>query len=252
MPLVDDLSASDAENKRVVGCCCLGHWKRKPPGRETSKTTSHLLVSSAIDIENVTADIVLPVDFFSCVCFFSPCLIIRSLHFVLALVNSATQVLSPFEIDGSVDAVISLTNPIPNSPFGTPQKTVVISGAASWEALDESIWATATSLTLLPDDVLSVSKGIAFSPLAQTARSSKCSNLCENTLMTPKHDFRQMQSPRHSVANSTPGTAASSSPAPRPSVSSFAMLKEEPVSPKFSVPEAAVESSSMPDISDQN
>ena len=53
--LSDDLSASDTENKKVVGCCCLGHWKRKPPGRETSKTTSHLLVSSAIDIENVTA-----------------------------------------------------------------------------------------------------------------------------------------------------------------------------------------------------
>jgi hypothetical protein len=53
--LSDDLSASDTENKKVVGCCCLGHWKRKPPGRETSKTTSHLLVSSAIDIDNVSA-----------------------------------------------------------------------------------------------------------------------------------------------------------------------------------------------------
>lgn len=52
--LSDDLSASDTENKKVVGCCCLGHWKRKPPGRETSKTTSHLLVSSAIDIDNVS------------------------------------------------------------------------------------------------------------------------------------------------------------------------------------------------------
>jgi hypothetical protein len=55
--LSDDLSASDIENKKVVGCCCLGHWKRKPPGRETSKTTSHLLVSSAIDIDNVTAHV---------------------------------------------------------------------------------------------------------------------------------------------------------------------------------------------------
>ena len=54
-PLIDDLSASDAQNKKVVGCCCLGHWKRKPPGREPSKTSSHLLVSSGIEIENVTA-----------------------------------------------------------------------------------------------------------------------------------------------------------------------------------------------------
>jgi hypothetical protein len=57
MPLIDDLSSSAAQNKKVVGCCCLGHWKRKPPGREASKTTSHLLVSSAIDIENVIASI---------------------------------------------------------------------------------------------------------------------------------------------------------------------------------------------------
>jgi hypothetical protein len=103
MPLVDDLSASDAENKRVVGCCCLGHWKRKPPGRETSKTTSHLLVSSAIDIENVTVEIILPfvvvvpVVFFSCVCIFRHVLsIIGSLHFVLAVVNSANSGFKPF------------------------------------------------------------------------------------------------------------------------------------------------------------
>jgi len=52
-PLIDDLSASDAQNKKVVGCCCLGHWKRKPPGREPSKISSHLLVSSGVEIENV-------------------------------------------------------------------------------------------------------------------------------------------------------------------------------------------------------
>jgi len=54
-PLIDDLSASDAQNKKVVGCCCLGHWKRKPPGREPSKISSHLLVSSGVEIENVMA-----------------------------------------------------------------------------------------------------------------------------------------------------------------------------------------------------
>ncbi len=167
--------------------------------------------------------------------------------------NQKTQVLSPFEIDGSIDAVISLTNPVPNSPYGTPQKTVVISGAASWEALDESIWATATSLTLLPEEVLSVSKGTAFAPLAQANRSSKCSTLCENTLMTPKHDFRNMQSPRHSIANSTPGTAASSSPAPRQVISSFSTLKEEPVSPRhINDSETAVECSLVSDIVEHN
>jgi len=141
------------------------------------------------------------------------------------------QVLSPFEIDGSVDAVISLVNPIPSTPFGTPQKTV-ISGAASWEALDESIWATTASLALLPAEVATGAKGSAFVQPAQTSRSSKCSHLCENSLMTPKNDFRLMQSPRNSVNNSTPGTAASSSPVPRPFMASFAMLKEEPVSPR--------------------
>lgn len=127
--------------------------------------------------------------------------------------------------------MLSFVNPVTNSPFGTPQKTV-ISGAASWEALDESIWATATSLALLPEEILSGSKGTSFVQLAQTSRSSKCSHLCENSLMTPKHDFRLMQSPRNSVNNSTPRTAASSSPVPRQYVSSFAMLKEEPVSPR--------------------
>lgn len=139
------------------------------------------------------------------------------------------QVLSPFEIDGSVDAVISLSNPVSSSPFGTPHKTV-ISGAASWEALDESIWATATSLALLPGDAISASNSLSFSPLAESNRSSKCSHLCENAFMTPKHDFRSIQSPRNSAT--TPGTAASSSPAPRQFISAFAMLKEEPVSPK--------------------
>jgi hypothetical protein len=149
------------------------------------------------------------------------------------------QVLSPFEIDGSVDAVISVTNPVPRDAvphpaisFGTPQKSV-IPGAASWEALDESIWATAASLTLLPEDILSSSKSAIFSSLPQTNKPSKCSHLCENTLMTPRHDFRLMQSPRNSVNASTPGTVASPSPAPRQlQLSSFATLKEEPVSPR--------------------
>lgn len=139
--------------------------------------------------------------------------------------------MSPFEIDGSVDAVLSLNNPVTNSPFGTPQKTI-ISGAASWESLDASIWATATSLALLPEDILSKSQDIVFAPITTTTRSSKCSHLCENTLMTPKHDFRCMQSPRNSVNNSTPRTAASSSPVPRPFVANFSFSKVEPVSPK--------------------
>jgi hypothetical protein len=153
---------------------------------------------------------------------------------LLVLFRYDIQVLSPFEIDGSVDAVISLGNNMPNAPYGTPQKTV-ISGAASWEASDESIWATATSLTLLPGDALAASKSTTFSPLLEAARSSKCSHLCENTFMTPKHDHRQMQSPRNSFTASTPGTAASSSPVPRQFVSAFALLKEEPVSPTPSV-----------------
>ena len=36
--LVDDLTSGDKNSKKVVGCCCLGHWKRKPPGRDSSKS----------------------------------------------------------------------------------------------------------------------------------------------------------------------------------------------------------------------
>ena len=36
--LVDDLTSGDKNTKKVVGCCCLGHWKRKPPGRDSSKS----------------------------------------------------------------------------------------------------------------------------------------------------------------------------------------------------------------------
>jgi hypothetical protein len=119
----------------------------------------------------------------------------------------------------------------------------VISGAASWEASDDSIWATSISLTLLPVEVIAASKSTAFAPLVETNKNSKCSHLCENTFMTPKHDFRPMQSPRNSVYASTPGTAASSSPAPRQFMSAFALLKEEPVSPTPSRPDTISASS---------
>lgn len=60
-----------------------------------------------------------------------------------------------------------------------------------------------------------------------------------------------MQSPRNSIANSTPGTAASSSPVPRQFVSSFSMLKEEPVSPKTpTLKDTACESSSVSEIAE--
>lgn len=41
--LVKDLTSDDKITKKVVGCCCLGHWRRKPPGRESSKSVKHYL-----------------------------------------------------------------------------------------------------------------------------------------------------------------------------------------------------------------
>jgi hypothetical protein len=38
--LVKDLTSGDKTAKKVVGCCCLGHWRRKPPGRESSKSVN--------------------------------------------------------------------------------------------------------------------------------------------------------------------------------------------------------------------
>lgn len=40
--LVKDLASGDKHTKKVVGCCCLGHWKRKPPGRDSSKSVNKL------------------------------------------------------------------------------------------------------------------------------------------------------------------------------------------------------------------
>ena len=36
--LADDLSSGDKSSKKAVGCCCIGHWKRKPPGLGPSKS----------------------------------------------------------------------------------------------------------------------------------------------------------------------------------------------------------------------
>jgi hypothetical protein len=38
--LVKELSSGDRNTKKVVGCCCLGHWKRKPPGRDSSRSVN--------------------------------------------------------------------------------------------------------------------------------------------------------------------------------------------------------------------
>ena len=51
--LVHFLSSSDKDNKRVVGCCSLGHWKRKPPGRDSAKSSSQLMVSANLDVKDV-------------------------------------------------------------------------------------------------------------------------------------------------------------------------------------------------------
>jgi len=42
--LVDSLTSGDKSTKKVVGCCCLGHWKRKPPGRDSSKSVNYFCV----------------------------------------------------------------------------------------------------------------------------------------------------------------------------------------------------------------
>jgi hypothetical protein len=69
--LVKDLTSNDTTSKKVVGCCCLGHWRRKPPGRESSKSvffyletadmkhphnfmqSSQMIVSASLNIQNV-------------------------------------------------------------------------------------------------------------------------------------------------------------------------------------------------------
>ena len=68
--LVKELASGDKHTKKAVGCCCLGHWKRKPPGRDVSKSvnklqfvhplfsltilqSSQLIVNAALDVQNV-------------------------------------------------------------------------------------------------------------------------------------------------------------------------------------------------------
>jgi hypothetical protein len=38
--MIEDLTQCGKHSKAVVGCCCLGHWKRKPPGRDSSKSVN--------------------------------------------------------------------------------------------------------------------------------------------------------------------------------------------------------------------
>ena len=45
--LVQDLTSNDTTAKKVVGCCSLAHWRRKPPGRDSSKSV--LLVPETRD-----------------------------------------------------------------------------------------------------------------------------------------------------------------------------------------------------------
>ena len=59
--LAKDLSCGDKNTKKVVGCCCLAHWKRKPPGRDPSQSVNpscrtHELWSSSRHFAVVAAD----------------------------------------------------------------------------------------------------------------------------------------------------------------------------------------------------
>jgi hypothetical protein len=40
--LVQELTSDDKAAKKVVGCCSLAHWRRKPPGRDSSKLVYYL------------------------------------------------------------------------------------------------------------------------------------------------------------------------------------------------------------------
>jgi hypothetical protein len=41
--LIQDLTSGDKHTKKVVGCCCSAHWKRKPPGRDSSKSVTFFI-----------------------------------------------------------------------------------------------------------------------------------------------------------------------------------------------------------------
>ncbi len=48
--MIEDLTQSDKHNKAVVGCCCLGHWKRKPPGRDSSKSVTVWFRTPSVEV----------------------------------------------------------------------------------------------------------------------------------------------------------------------------------------------------------
>jgi hypothetical protein len=71
--LIKDLTCGDKNTKKVVGCCCLAHWKRNPPGQDPSQSvnpscrtvelgqthgtlqSSQLIVNAALHVQNVWA-----------------------------------------------------------------------------------------------------------------------------------------------------------------------------------------------------
>jgi hypothetical protein len=51
--LAEYLSCAETAGKKVLGCCSLGHWKRKPPGRDAAKSSAQLIVSANLEIKDV-------------------------------------------------------------------------------------------------------------------------------------------------------------------------------------------------------
>ena len=182
-------------NPQVVGCCSLGHWKRKPPGakpgRGDAKSVRVLPLPSLVCLEAATC-----ASFFT----FRQCpqflvnseVIMREVRFCILtmLPESLTlrflsQVFSPFE----------LTDQQPHnvrSPKSGIQKTLNDrrNGLADepslvdWETLDQGVWNVVRSLKLLPPDVLDASLAVPYCHQrpVQRAHSINCSQLCDPLL----------------------------------------------------------------------
>jgi hypothetical protein len=170
--LIKDLTCGDKNTRKVVGCCCLAHWKRKPPGQDPSQSvnpscrrvelgqthsalqSSQLIVNAALDVQNVWAARLFLLSRLILSCVYS--------------VDTAHQVYSPFELDCERPPSLGLCD--------IPTVSVM-----DWESLDHSVWATCRSLLLLPAEVVEACMQIPFCKEEHVSHSGSvyCGKHCD-------------------------------------------------------------------------